>query len=158
MTESSNVIDRGANFYRTVLQKLEVLGAPLTDFAVRFWVGLVFFRSGLQKLDDWESTLFLFEYEYAVPILPFEIAAYMSTAFELAMPVFLFIGLAARLASIPLLGMALVIQFVLGANNPAYNDFNHFAWMTFLLVIIARGPGVISVDHWLRQKFMRDGA
>ncbi len=93
-----------------------------------------------------------------MPILPFEIAAYMSTAFELAMPVFLFIGLAARLASIPLLGMALVIQFVLGANNPAYNDFNHFAWMTFLLVIIARGPGVISVDHWLRQKFMRDGA
>lgn len=158
MTESLNVIDRGANFYQAVLQKLEVLGAPLTDLAVRFWVGLVFFRSGLQKLDDWESTLFLFEYEYAVPILPFEVAAYMGTAFELVMPVLLFIWLAARLASIPLLGMALIIQFVLGANNPAYNDFNHFAWMTFLLVIIARGPGVISVDHWLRQKFMRDGA
>ncbi len=155
MTKTSTLVDGGATLYQTLIQKLEAFGAPLADLAVRFWVGLVFFRSGLQKLDDWESTLFLFEYEYAVPLLPFEIAAYMGTAFELAMPIFLFVGLAARLAAVPLLGMALTIQFVLGANNPAYNDFNHFAWMTFLLVIIARGPGVISVDHWVRQKFMR---
>ena len=128
----------------------------MVDLAVRLWIGLVFFRSGLQKLDDWESTLFLFEYEYVLPIIPFDWAAYMGTAFELAMPILLFVGLAARLAALPLLGMALTIQFILGANSPAYNDFNHFAWMTFLLVIIARGPGKLSIDHWLRQKFMPD--
>jgi len=158
MTETSTLVDRGATLYQILIQKLEAFGAPVADLAVRFWVGLVFFRSGLQKLDDWESTLFLFEYEYAVPLLPFEIAAYMGTAFELAMPIFLFVGLAARLAAVPLLGMALTIQFLLGANNPAYNDFNHFAWMAFLLVIIARGPGMISIDHWVRQKFMRKHA
>ena len=113
-----------------------------------------FFRSGRQKLDDWESTLFLFEYEYMVPILPHEIVAYMAATFELAMPIFLFIGLAARLSALPLLGMAMTIQFILGSNNAAYNDFNHYAWMIFLLAVLIRGPGRWSVDHWLRQKFM----
>ncbi len=150
----TNLIEKLSGLYGPIIEKLEKFGAPAADLAVRFWVGLVFFRSGLQKLDGWESTLFLFEYEYVLPIIPFELAAYLGTASELAMPLFLFVGLAARLAAVPLLGMAMTIQFILGANNAAYNDFNHFAWMTFLLVIIARGPGMLSIDHWLRQKFM----
>ncbi|MBT4740383.1 MAG: DoxX family protein [Rhodospirillaceae bacterium] len=154
MTDSQSLTAKIAGLYGPIITKLETLGPPVVDLAVRLWIGLVFFRSGLQKLDDWESTLFLFEYEYVLPVIPFEWAAYMGTAFELAMPILLFVGLAARLAAVPLLTMALTIQFILGANSPAYNDFNHFAWMTFLLVIIARGPGKLSIDHWLRQTFM----
>lgn len=156
MTDTQSMTAKITGLYGPIIAKLETIGPPVVDLAVRLWIGLVFFRSGLQKLDDWESTLFLFEYEYVLPIIPFELAAYMGTAFELAMPIFLFIGLAARLAAVPLLSMALTIQFILGANSPAYNDFNHFAWMTFLLIIIVRGPGKLSVDHWLRQKFMPD--
>lgn len=152
MTDSPSLTAKITAFYGPVIKKLETHGAPLADLAVRIWIGLMFFRSGLQKLDDWESTLFLFEYEYALPILPFEVSAYLGTAFELVMPIFLFIGLAARLAALPLLGMALTIQFVLGANNAAYDDYNHYAWMVFLLVIIMRGPGKISVDHMVRHK------
>lgn len=158
MTESPNVAAKITTLYGAVIEKLETHGAPVADLAVRIWIGLMFFRSGLQKLDDWESTLFLFEYEYALPILPFELAAYLGTAFELAMPILLFIGLAARLAAVPLLGMAMTIQFVLGANNAAYNDFNHYAWMVFLLVIIVRGPGKLSADHLVRQKMMTKAA
>lgn len=154
MTDSPALTAKVTALYGSVIEKLETLGVPLVDLAVRVWIGLVFFRSGLQKIDDWESTLFLFEYEYVLPIIPFELAAYLGTAFELAMPIFLFIGLAARLAAIPLLGMALTIQFILGANNAAYNDFNHYAWMVFTLLIIMRGPGKISVDHMVRQKMM----
>lgn len=154
MTESQNLTTQITGLYAAIIEKLEKLGVPVIDLAVRIWIGLVFFRSGLQKLDDWESTLFLFEYEYAVPILPFELAAYLGTAFELAMPILLFVGLAARLAAVPLLVMALTIQFILGANNAAYNDFNHYAWMVFTLLIIVRGPGKLSVDHFLRKKMM----
>lgn len=155
MTDSPSLTDKIADLYGGVISQLETFGASATDFALRLWIGLVFFRSGLQKLDDWESTLFLFEYEYAVPILPFELAAYLGTAFELVMPILLFVGLAARMAAVPLLVMAMTIQFVLGANNAAYNDFNHYAWMVFTLVIIMRGPGKLSLDHVIRQKMMK---
>ena len=137
---------------------METVAPPVVDLLIRIWIGLVFFRSGLQKLDDWESTLFLFEYEYMVPVLPFTVTAYLATAFELAMPILLIVGLASRLAALPLLGMALTIQFILGSANAAYNDFNHYAWMIFLLAIIVRGPGQWSVDRLLRQKYMGGSA
>jgi putative oxidoreductase len=151
MSETTSLLTRAVRQHTAATEPLTHYGAPLIDLAMRVWIGLVFFRSGLQKLDDWESTLFLFEYEYMVPLLPHTAAAYAATAFELAMPVFLFIGLAARLAAVPLLGMAMVIQFALGASNAAYNDFNHFAWMIFLLAIIVRGPGLLSADHFIRK-------
>ena len=154
MTETASLTSKVSGLGGPIIAKLESFGPPIVDVLIRLWIGLVFFRSGLQKLDDWESTLFLFEYEYMVPVLPFTLTAYLATAFELAMPILLFVGLAARLAALPLLGMALTIQFILGSNNAAYNDFNHYAWMIFLLVIVIRGPGKWSVDHWLRQKYM----
>ncbi len=153
-TETTALPAKISDLISPVIAKLESFGPPIMDFAIRIWIGLVFFRSGLQKLDDWESTLFLFEYEYMVPVLPHTVTAFLATAFELAMPLLLFVGLASRLAALPLLAMALTIQFILGSNNAAYNDFNHYAWMIFLLVIVVRGPGRWSADHWLRQKYM----
>ena len=46
----------------------------------------VFFRSGLVKLADWNATLQLFETEYKVPVIPPDIAAYMSASMELGCP------------------------------------------------------------------------
>ena len=127
------------------------LGAPLILLAIRFWMARVFFAAGLTKLRDWETTLFLFEMEYAVPILPHNIVALMATFFELVMPALLVIGFASRFAALPLLAMVLVIQFVLGAANPAYDIVEHFYWMMLLLVIILIGPGKLSIDYFLRQ-------
>ncbi len=158
MTETSTATAKVSEFIGPIIGKLETVAPPVVDLLIRIWIGLVFFRSGLQKLDDWESTLFLFEYEYMVPVLPFTVTAYLATAFELAMPILLIVGLASRLAALPLLGMALTIQFILGSANAAYNDFNHYAWMIFLLAIIVRGPGQWSVDRLLRQKYMGGSA
>ena len=60
----------------TIIVALETYLAPLLDFAVRFWLARVFFLSGLTKIQSWDSTLSLFESEYAVPLLPPELAAY----------------------------------------------------------------------------------
>ena len=43
----------------------------------------VFFRSGTQKLSDWNATIMLFENEYHVPVLPPHLAAYMAAGMEL---------------------------------------------------------------------------
>jgi putative oxidoreductase len=144
-----------AQHYRTLCRFAEVWMAPLVDLWIRFAVGLVFWRSGLQKISDWPATLQLFEYEYLVPILPPELAATLAASTELGAPIFLFVGLGGRLAALPLLVMTLVIQFVLGASNPAYNHSDHFFWMILLGAIITRGPGRLSIDHLIAARFKR---
>ena len=119
---------------------------------LRLWIAKVFFSSGLTKIADWGSTVFLFQFEYQVPILPAAWTAGLATTFELVMPVLLVIGLATRSAALPLLAMTLVIQLVLGATNPAYDHITHYYWMILLITIIVRGPGPLSVDHLIVRK------
>jgi putative oxidoreductase len=62
--------------------------------------------------------------------------------------VLLVLGLASRLSALALLGMTAVIQlFVYPDGWP-----EHILWAALLLLIIARGPGAISLDHlvWTR--------
>lgn len=139
-----------------LMNLLETWLTPLLDLAMRLWIARIFFKSGLTKLRDWDSTLFLFEYEYQVPILPHEVAAFFGTAIEIVGPVLLVLGFAARLGALPMLAMALIIQFVLGSVNPAYDNIEHFYWMFVLTMIVARGPGRLSLDHYLARRVGRE--
>ena len=69
---------------------------------LRLYVAWVFLKSGMHKIGDWETTLVLFEYEYAVPVLPFELAAYLATFSELVFPIFLIAGFGTRFFAIAL--------------------------------------------------------
>jgi putative oxidoreductase len=142
---------RSATAVMHIFDRIETWGAPVLQLAIRLWIARVFFNSGLTKLQDWDATLFLFQEEYRVPLLSTSAAAVMGTTFELAMPVLLVIGLMTRLAALPLIGMSLVIQFVLGASNPTYDNTEHFYWLFLLLVIAIRGPGALSLDHLLSR-------
>jgi putative oxidoreductase len=110
--------------------------------------GRVFWRSGQTKIEGLhikDSTFFLFREEYMVPLLPPDMAAYLATIAENVFSVLLIIGLASRLSAAALLGLTAVIQlFVYPSAWP-----EHILWVTALLVVIARGPGVISLDHLL---------
>jgi len=143
-----------ATLYTRIGAFLQTYAGPILSLAIRLWIASVFFKSGLQKLDDWDSTVYLFEYEYMVPILSPALAAAVATAFELMMPVLLTVGLLTRLSALPLLGMALVIQFILGASNPAYDNVEHFYWMFLLGFLIVYGPGRISIDSVVRRMFV----
>ena len=117
----------------------------------RFIVGLVFYRSGLTKIDGFaikDSTFFLFATEFKVPLLPPVFAAYMATATELTMSSLLFAGFFTRFAATALLGMTLVIEiFVYPQAWPT-----HIQWAAMLLVLLCRGPGSLSIDHWLWRR------
>lgn len=112
----------------------------------RFAVANVFWRSGQTKVDGFsirEETFFLFQEEYKVPLLPPDLAAYLATIAEHVFPILLAIGLASRLSALGLFGMTLVIQlFVIPGGWP-----EHLLWFALLLLIVARGPGAISLDH-----------
>ena len=102
----------------------------------------VFFRSGLVKIADWNATLQLFRYEYKVPVLPPDFAAHMAAAMELGLSSLILVGLATRLSVLGLLGMVAVIQlFVEPTGWP-----DHIQWVAFMLFILWRGPGVLSLD------------
>ena len=96
------------------------------------------------------NTFFLFQEEYKVPLLPPDLAAYFATYAEHIFSVLLVIGLASRLSALGLMIMTLVIQiFVYPSGWP-----EHILWFACLLLIVARGPGAISLDHlfWARTK------
>jgi putative oxidoreductase len=105
----------------------------------------VFFRSGLQKLDDWNATLMLFQNEYHVPVLPPQVAAYMAAGMELGLSSLVLVGLCTRAAALGLLGMVAVIQ--LFVYPQAWPD--HIQWLAFMAFVICRGPGPVSLDALL---------
>ena len=139
---------------RRIIEALDAWLAPVADLVVRLALFRVFFYAGLVKINDWSGTLQLFQFEYAVPLMPYALAAVMATTDELVCSSLLLVGLGARLAAIPLLIQAMVIQFSLGAANAAYNSLEHYLWMALLLTIIARGPGRLSLDHFLSRRFI----
>ena len=93
-----------------------------------------------------DSTFALFSQEYKVPLLSPDIAAYLATAMESVLPILLVLGLLTRLSALGLLAMTLVIQIFV---FPDAWWTVHAYWAALLLVLIARGPGAISLDRLL---------
>lgn len=120
----------------------------LISLLARVGIGAVFLRSGLLKLDGWSNgnTLFLFQDEYRLPLLPPELAAPLAMGMELSMPLFLFIGLGTRFAALALLGMTLVIEIFV---YPGAFD-THAVWAASLVFLIKYGAGSFSADYVLK--------
>jgi putative oxidoreductase len=115
----------------------------LHQLLFRLAIAGVFFRTGLQKVRGWETTVALFSDEYKLPVLPPEIAAIMASTFELGCSTLLILGLATRLATLPLLGMIMTIQlFVYPQAWP-----EHLVWGSILVFLLTRGPGALSIDR-----------
>ena len=137
--------------YQTLIQKL----APLHDVVLllaRLWLAKVFFMAGLTKIDNWETTLLLFENEYAVPFLPVVFAAGSATFFELVMPPLLVLGLFTRFAALPLLAMTAVIEFT-------YNSYpEHAYWALLFGMLITYGAGRLSLDYAASKHFEKKSA
>lgn len=118
---------------------------PAMLLAVRLAAAYIFLSSGLVKIEDMESTLLLFEYEYQVPLIPADIAAYLATTIELLAPLLLIIGIGSRVAVVPLLVMTAVIQSI-------YPNLQHAWWAIILGTVLFVGPGKWSVDHVIARK------
>lgn len=128
----------------------------LVFLGLRLYLAWVFFRAGLSKIEDWSSTLALFEYEYTVPLLPPAIAAVMGTAGELLLAPLLALGLATRFSALGL-GvvnlMALISYPVLWSFECPAALHSHFYWGAGLLVILSSGAGRLALDPWLCRFF-----
>lgn len=131
----------------------------------RFSIAAVFWKSGQTKIEGlaidliggefhwgWphlsEGALELFRTEYRLPMLPPEFAAPMAALAEHLFPLLLLFGVATRFSALGLLGMTAVIQtFVYPDAYPT-----HGTWAAVLLYLIAKGPGVLSLDHLIARR------
>lgn len=138
---------------RTASDWLGRLQSPFLLF-LRIYVAWVFLKSGLHKIGDWETTLLLFEYEYNVPLLPFELAAWLATIGELVFPVILIAGLGTRFAAIALslINIFAVVSYYATLARGAGLVW-HYLWGTMLLTSIVYGGGLFSVDYWIKSRF-----
>ncbi|HUU66050.1 MAG TPA: DoxX family protein [Methyloceanibacter sp.] len=130
----------------------------IVALVARFAAASVFWRSGQTKVEGFlhikDNTFFLFAEEYKVPLLPPDVAAHLTTYAEHIFSVCLVVGLASRLSALGLLFMTLVIQiFIYPSGWP-----EHILWFAALLLILARGPGAISLDHLIWSRAARNEA
>ncbi len=140
----------GGAFWPGPLRAPLLLAQSAALLALRWHVAAVFFRSGLTKLQDWETTLLLFENEYLVPVLSPTLAAWMGTAGELLLPVLLVLGLGTRVAALGLSVVNVVAVLSLAEIAPlALAD--HYLWGALLLVPLLWGAGLFSLDAGLAR-------
>jgi putative oxidoreductase len=144
---------------------MERIPNSLIALAARVGIGATFWLSGQTKIEGlvldpvglhaefgWphvsEGALELFRTEYALPLIPPELAAPLAAFSEHLFPLMLLLGLGTRYAALGLLGMTAVIEvFVYPDAWPT-----HAVWAACLLYLVARGGGAISLDHLLARR------
>ena len=137
--------------YRNAIELAERIPLSLVQLPARIAIAAVFWNSAQSKLASWPITLQLFKMEYRVPILPPEIAAPLATATELTCAILIFLGLFTRLSALALLGLVAVIQIFVYPTHWV----EHLLWASLLLMLLARGAGVVSLDHVAKRFFAR---
>lgn len=138
------------------LSLLKLLPEDVIALTARFAIASVFWRSAQTKINGWDflgqswqffnlnsSTVTLFEYEYDLPIIAPELAAYLGTFVEFFVSIAIFLGFMTRFSALAFLGMTATIQFMV------YPDAwpTHILWAAILFYIIKHGPGKFSLDN-----------
>ena len=149
-TPHTQPITTGPIAPRSLAERLHaLLPDALLLLVARLGIAGVFFLSGRTKVEGGlsitDSTYELFRSEYALPLLPPELAAHLATYAEHLFPALLVLGLCTRLSALALLGMTLVIQVFV------YPDAwsTHLSWAGLLLLLVGRGAGAWSLDSRL---------
>lgn len=141
----------GSSIEKTIAL-LERIPYSAVALAARVFPAAVFWQSGETKVDGWhvtDSAVYLFREEYRLPLVDPVIAARLAAFAEHVFPLLLVFGLATRFSALSLLVMTLIIQiFVYPGAWPT-----HGTWIACFLILIARGPGALSLDHVIAARW-----
>lgn len=127
------------------------LVGALVLLAARLWLAWPFFHSGTLRVGNWSGQAFLFSEVHPVPFLPPDLAALVTTAAELALPLALALGLLTRPAALGLAAMAASIYFVIGQTPEGLENgiavaAEQLPWMAVGLALVVSGGGPASAD------------
>jgi putative oxidoreductase len=152
VVQHAQLVARVNAFAANLLRPLE----PAFLLVLRGYVSWQFLKSGWLKLQDWDSTLFLFDEEYRVPLLSPAVAAVFGTAGEIVFPALLVVGLLSRYAALGLSAVN-VVAVVSYAHVLLSEGFEaalaqHCLWGVMLLVLLVFGSGRLSLDAVLARR------
>jgi putative oxidoreductase len=119
--------------------------------AVPFWKSGILKWSSFGTLSDSAVDLFSSEFMLHLPGGPYPYPApvamaYVTGTLELLLPTLLVMGLATRFAAIGLLIMTTVVELTVTDGWPI-----HITWAAMALAVMARGPGMISLDYLIAR-------
>ena len=144
----------GINRFNAALTHWFEYARPAVDLIARLYIARVFFLSGLSKIQDWSTTLYLFSDEYHVPLLPPKLAAIMGTGGELGFSVLLALGLFTPLSAAGLFVLNIVAfvsyYHVLITLPAAWHD--HLEWGIIIALLMTAKSGCLSLDALMRKK------
>lgn len=129
----------------------------------RLIIAVIFWRSGQTKIEgfqldpirgefllDWprlsDSTVFLFQMEYQLPLIAPTVAAVLTAVAEHIFPLLIILGLFTRVSALSLLVMTGVIQIFVYPEAWV----THGLWAAILLMLLAQGAGRLSIDRLLK--------
>jgi putative oxidoreductase len=144
-------IARTITLAQPLIRLLEV-ARPLFELGLRLYLANIFWKSGVNKLQSWDTTVALFENEYQVPVLSPYAAAVLGTGAELILPALLALGLTGRFAAFALF----VFNIVAVISYPDLNEIglkDHIYWGILLLVPLLYGPGRLALDGYLVRRW-----
>ncbi len=141
-------------YYTYGIRGLDTL-QPVFALVLRCWLAYVFFLSGLTKIKSWDSTLWLFQYVYSVPVISPVLAAWLAAITELVLPLLLVLGILTHPMAIILFVFNLVAMYSYPDISPAGIN-QHMMWGVMIAVLVFYGAGKISVDNWLKDRFVAD--
>jgi putative oxidoreductase len=148
-----NFVFRLFRFYYSASHLPEYL-APVLDLGLRLLLADVFFKSGLTKIKSWDSTLYLFSDVYSVPLLPYDVAAYMATGAELGLSALLVLGLFGRFAASGLFILN-AVAYISYADLSEAGRNQHIYWGLMLAVLLVASRWQWSIDSWLENRLRK---
>ena len=135
------------SYQRTVRHASVLMPDALLLLVARLGIASIFFLSGRTKVEGLltitDGTYELFRTDYALPLIPPDIAAVAATLSEHLFSILLVLGLMTRFSALALFLMTLTIEiFVYPDAWPT-----HLSWAAILLPLMARGGGAWSLDR-----------
>jgi putative oxidoreductase len=160
------VIVRLKSLVEQTVDLLDTIPNSLIAVIARFSIAAIFWKSGQTKVQGFaidivsgeftfglprlsDSVVELFRDEYKLPLVPPEFAALMAAFAEHLFPLLILIGLATRFSAAALLVMTVTIQLLVYPD--AYPT--HGVWAAVLIFLMAKGPGVFSLDHLISRRY-----
>lgn len=152
-------MQRGWEWLNQILGGLDQLGGWLPHLALRLLLAYEFWQSGVEKFNgaNWFSEI-QDRFPFPFNLVPSEVSWQLATGIELLGPVALVLGLGTRMVSLSLMVLTVVAWVSVHAGN-GYNVCDNgwklpLVYLVMFLPLLFSGPGRLSLDAWLRARFL----
>jgi putative oxidoreductase len=153
-------MDRLKHRFKYLLESLDATGVWLAPLVLRLILAKEFWDAGSEKLNgnNWFIDIHG-QFPFPFSLLPSDFLWNFASGLEIVGTLALILGLGTRFFALALLLLTLVAI----ATVPAGQGYmiGEGGWklpliyLAMFLPLILSGPGQLSVDHWLRQRYLK---